>query len=575
MQTSEPLSIEEVGILEAKVDEIFAGAELPTPDQNNSRRAVLRASEDQLRFALQRAAKDSLKSHSYRQAVSGFIVLVDAYKYQLRAALNAIDTRQPYATSKIIHDGETGEFYTKAGSFVFLASAAYTAAARVFGPVHNGTRTLSRTADGSLQLSDDPAEYGYAALEALHGADDVSFSPIPFLVNLVAHRSPWPEALIKLIGKTSVHRERVRYQFITTLGRELLKIFSQDKPDIPTGWTFPCGDLALVSAVHQGLSTRAFYHLMAITYGAERRHLVGLGVDQICLEVSRQTLIQDLARVLDRSVNEIAPVVDFLTYGTNTTHPDPALQPLIPVDHTKLILAPFLILTSNWPRNILSLHARVDPRSFNSQSHSFEYEMITRLEIIMRSDWPHWSNKNLPIAPGFEEIDLIVADPKSGTLLLCEARWMIQPGDVREVLQRKKALREKVQQAERKRDSVRANLPAVIATLNLDASINWSVQAIVLIDNFGGAPSSKADIPIVHRKVFAHAVPTAPTLELLHSVLSTDSWLPRNGADYQRVYEEFDLGGMKIEMPGFQMGKTSYMHKNLPNYLRTAYNTST
>lgn len=568
---SERLRPEELSALEARVDEAFAAAELPGPDRDNSRRAVLCASEDQLRFALQRAAKEALRAQHYRQAVSGFIALVDAYKYNLRAALNAIDIRQPSAPSKRLRVGDDAETYTKAGSFVFLSAAAYTAANRIFGPVHKGTRTLSRTPSGHLRLSEDASEYGYAALEALHGADDVAFSPIPFLISLVGHRYPWPNALVSLVDKTSVHRGRVRYQFITNLGRSLLKIFAQEKPDIPSEWLFPNGNLELITAVHQGLSTRAFYHLMAITYGAERRRLVGLGVDQICLEVSRRILIEDLCRLLDRSSNEIAPVVDFLTYGRDTIHPDPALQPLIPVSNDNLILAPFLMLTSNWPRNVLSLHARIDPRGFDRQSHVFETQMISRLEMGMRPDWPHWSNRNVPVASGSEEIDLIIADPTSSTLLLSEARWMIQPGDVREVLQRKQALAEKVGQAVRKRDAVRENLSAVVTSLGLDPSINWSVQSMVLIDNFGGRPSPDPDVPIVHRKVFGEAISTAPALGPMHAAFCTDAWLPRMGVDYNRVYEEIDLGGVAIEMPGFQMGSTSYMRENLPRYLEGAF----
>lgn len=579
--SSQPLQPTEIDAIEATVDETFAAAELPTADRFNSRWAVTRTYEDQLRFELERTAQRASDPSKYRQAVSAFIAKVDSYKYDLRAALNAIDARQSAESVKRARDTETGEIYTRAGEFGFVSAGAYAAASRVFGPVRAGTRTLLRTRDGKLRLSEDAAEHGYAALEALHGADDPGFSPIPFLVTLFGGAAvidkrqrkdlPWPEFVATIVQRTSLRREEIRYQFITALAREALKVFRLDRPDIPDGWMFSCGSLDIVSDVFRGLATRAFYHLMAVNFGAQRLGLRGGGVDQLCLEIDRTTLTADLCRLLGRSEAEVEPVLTFLTYGQGVRSPDPALQPLIPVGGDRLLLPPFLILTSNWARNLLTLHARADPASFDPQSHMFEQLMIERLQDGVRSDWVAWPNRNLPVGRSSEEIDLVLVEKATHTVLLCEARWMIQPGDIREVLQRKSVCRDKVAQALRKREAVRADIKHVAASLSLNQDATWAVEAVVIIDNFGGTPSPVGDIPIVHRKVFAEAVRSAPSLAHLHRAFASSTWLPRAGADYERVYEAVDLGGVEIELPGFRMGSRSYLKDHLPSYLAEAW----
>lgn len=579
--SSQPLQPTEIDAIEATVDETFAAAELPTGDRFNSRWAVTRTYEDQLRFELARTAQRASEPSNYRQAVSAFIAKVDGYKYDLRAAMNAIDERQPAVLVKRARDSETGEIYTRAGQFGLVSAGAYASASRVFGPVRAGTRTLLRTSDGKLRVSEEPAEYGYAALEALHGADDPGFSPIPFLVDIF--RGPtsfdkrrrehvsWPEFVATIVQRTNVRREVIRYQFITTVAREALQVFRLDRPDIPNGWMFPCGDLDIVSDVFRGLATRAFYHLLAVNFGAQRLGLRGGGVDQLCLEIDRTTLTADLCRLLGRSEAEVKSVLTYLTYGESVRTPDPALQPIIPVGGDRILLPPFLILTSNWGRNLLTLHARTDPASFNAQSHAFEQLMVQRLQEGLRSDWIAWPNRNLPAGKSSEEVDLVLVEKATHTILLCEARWMIQPGDIREVLQRKNVCREKVAQALRKREAVRANIKRVAASLGLDPTANWTVEALVVIDNFGGTPSPVEGVPIVHRKIFAEAALSAPSLARLHPALASSAWLPRAGSDYKRVYDTVDIGGVEIELPGFRMGPRSYLKEHLPKYLAEAW----
>lgn len=506
----------------------------------------------------------------------------DAYKYELKAALDQIDRRLPDGPAERAPRGSDGDVYTKAGKFSFVAGGAYVAATTVFGPVRAETRSLSRTTDGRLRLSEAASERSYPALEALHGADDERFSPIPFLARVFAgpkvlHAElgamiEWGEPIKALVAQTDVRGDRVRYQFIFRYARDLLEIFRLDDPELPPNWRFPWGTLKVVAEVFAALATRAFYHLVAINFGAARRGLVGCGVDQICLVTEPADLAKDLARLLGRSVEDVRLVLDALSYGAGVRTPDPALQPLIPIGKGRIVVPPFLVLTSNWARNMLSLHARVDPKSFDAQSHLFEAQMVARLASQADSRWRVWVNRHVPTKPKREEIDLILADETSRTLLLCELRWMIQPCDIREVLERQRVCGHKVAQALRKRDRVRDHMTDVLRDLALDASAAWRIEALVIIDNFGGGPSpAPKEVPVVPRKVLEQALDLAPNLDRLHAAFTTSVWLPREGADFHKDYQTIDLGGVEIELPLFGMGAQAYIRDNVGVYLSAAY----
>jgi hypothetical protein len=126
------------------------------------------------------------------------------------------------------------------------------------------------------------------------------------------------------------------------------------------------------------LQAVSVYHLLSVHFASIRR-LKDWGADQICLNTEARRLNADLARISGLPIRTVEAVTDALTLGSGTTTPDPALQPLLPVGDGRLAVPGSVILSSNWSRNILSLHARVAEDSFNANSAAFEQTMISVL----------------------------------------------------------------------------------------------------------------------------------------------------------------------------------------------------
>lgn len=576
-----PVPEGELDELERRIDATFAAAELPTANRYSSRRAAVVATEDQLRFELERMAQASAESGRFRPAVSGFIQTLDRMKYALKVALNLIERRLPEAKPEWIAVDDAA-IYTRAVDLVMQHGDAYATAIRVMSPLRAGTRDLFRAPDGALRVEEREHDRTHPALEGLVDTEDGGFSPIPLLA--ILFRGPrffdanlegeagWAPEIAAIVSQTERRKDRIRYSFVLNRARWLRDNFDHQISDLPEGWVFPWATAEDATAVFVALQVRCLYHLIAIHFGARRWKVPGVGLDQICLETTLDQLAKDVAQVAELPIGRVRPLLDILVYGSGADTPDPALQPLVPVSANAVLLPPLLLLSSAWARNLLALHARFEPASFDAQSHRFEVSMVERLAAAAPPRFAPRPNIFLATRPTREEVDLLLVDAEARTLLLCELRWMLHPGEIREVLQRQKACRDKAAQVRRKRDAARAQLPAVLAPLALDAALPWRVEALVVIDNYGGVPSAwPKEIPVVPRKVFEEALGMAPDAERLHAAFTTTDWLPREGVDFVREDAEIDLGGVHMTLPTFRVTSTPYMRQSLGEYLRTAY----
>jgi hypothetical protein len=314
----------------------------------------------------------------------------------------------------------------------------------------------------------------------------------------------------------------------------------------------------------------SLYHLLSIHWGGVRHNLRGLGVNQICLQTSRDEYIADISRISGLPKGATTAITSALTLGTDTTAPDPALQPLVPIGAGRLAILGSTILSSNWSRNMLSLHARVSRATFDASSAVFEKEMIEKIRALIGDRHQCLSAIHIPTKYGPEEIDILLIDKANHSIMIVELRWMLQPGDVREVINRAKAVGEKVTQAARKVERARISLPMILARLGLTSGA-WTVNGIVVIDGFGGRPSSiPKKIPVVPQSVFIKAISSSRDLEHLHAVFCTPIWLPRDGADFVFEHVDTDLNGTKFRLPGFSVGRAPYLTESLGIYFREA-----
>lgn len=574
----------EVVSLEAEVDAFFDGQTLPTKDYLSSIWHVYTVWEDLNRLALVDVAKALATARpgiGPRSAIAGFVTGLDQSKYGLRQALALCKRRLPATT-----DHRLGaSFITNEGGLrtkeLLDAANEYAAAGRIFASYHAGYLQIDRDdQSGLLSPRQDATTIGYSALEYLLGSTDSESNAFAqfvsaFLdVSLATSNSPelGTEGGIALdiVERARIKRGRIRYTFVQRVAAALFQIFNGNKSPLLEGWAFPWSTADEARRYFAALHAICIYHFLSIHFAAVRAKLLGLGIQQLCLQIAYSDLtarIQLLTR-LPQAV--IEAITDVITIGFKTESPDPALQPLVPLANNEVMIPCLLVISSNWQRNLLSLHARLFSESFDKASSIFEKRMIGKQAEAIPPWYKVLRNYNLLK----EEIDILVIDPENKSILVAELRWMLQPGDVREVLNRKNALLKKVVQAARKRDRLVESLPAALIQLGYGNTIcDWTVNSIVVVDGYAGTKSQEpTDIPIVPTAVFTQALSSAPSLERAHAFLCSPLWLPRDGEDFATDWIPHTFCGKVWNRSKFRFGERSYFRETLGGYIHDNIN---
>jgi hypothetical protein len=218
-------------------------------------------------------------------------------------------------------------------------------------------------------------------------------------------------------------------------------------------------------------------------------------------------------------------------------------------------------------RNLLTLHARLDARSFDLQSTCFEREMLDSLGKVFRSRFQNVkTSAQLPKSIGGEELDLIVIDDSSQTVFLGEARATIMPADPSEVFRRLTEIERKITQLQRKIRSVRAHLTNFLAWAGANGRVDdWQVVGCVILRGHAGALTAVPEIPVVPEQIISAGVSAISSVKCLHQWLASHSWLPQPGIHFKTIPTSHRLGEFEVKFGGVKDLKPfDFLRNHLP-----------
>jgi hypothetical protein len=374
--------------------------------------------------------------------------------------------------------------------------------------------------------------------------------------------------ILSEITKTAAvsHDRRISYRFDAQLASLLAPHLNFYDPSVPQGWQFPWGQSDIVQRLIWALHLRCMYHLCVIHFTAEGHGIQGGGVDDLCLVLPKGKLVNELHQI---SGVPLAHAVQFglaLEFGRDTTSPDPALQPLIPLG--SLIALPCMMIGGlRFGRNLLALHARLDPKTFDSQSALFEHEMIETTGNAFRAKFANTRlNVKLPRSIGGEELDLLICDPESKTIFVGEARAMIMPADPNEVYRRLTDVEGKVKQLRRKVISLRSNLRGFLGWARLsEGTGNWHVVGAVILRGHAGRFTSVSELPIAPEEILLFGIKRIASLGRLHAWLAGLSWLPVPEKHFSSLITTHQFGDYEVMFGGIGEPKPMFfLNDHLP-----------
>lgn len=543
-----------LGAVEADLDANYHGFGLPHPNRSIATWYLLSVLEDNLRNLFILTSDQNARLVEFH---------LDRLKYSARFALDRIRRECMDVSQVTLPTRMVPKIHTKTTELLY-AGVEFMGATQLCSAAHAGTVSFVETDDSITALSDelhhDPR---YSALEIFGHTPQDALDHAARLYAWSRNDELRPDIVTFIARSVRISDKQVTYEYNPQLATALALEMSQHPFIIPDDWRFPWGGRSETTLLINALCVRAMYHWVAVHFGSAFHGFKGGGCANLLHVTEIATLVSDLQEMSSLDERVIRQFVTYLTYGRGMQTPDPALQPLIPLGSGRIALPCLLFLSSNYERSLLVIQARSDARSFDAQSSLFEKDMVTELLKEIAPSWPLIrGNVTLRGRGKQEEVDLLLADVASRTLVACELRWMLQPGDPREVQQRKKACWAKVDQLERKVHWLRENVGSALLAMGLDVSDaeNWGVEGVVVIDAFGGALSRKSEFPIMTKRLFVRGIKGVPSLRTFAAWSQSLRWLPQDGVHFRTVPQQMDLSVVGRRLTAMGLEKLCSLH---------------
>jgi hypothetical protein len=231
-------------------------------------------------------------------------------------------------------------------------------------------------------------------------------------------------------------------------------------------------------------------------------------------------------------VSAIECILPDLIFGAFASQ-DLQMTPFVPLtdDNSVLGVVPHFPLQSNWEENILRVCSYVRPKIYSQTSLTKEGEMRDKLKSTVRR--PLLVSGPLNLGSGVPDLDLLIEDAASGTILLAELKWPRKPYSPREFPQRDSEIRKGIAQIKAIGAFLAAN-PGFLAKRGyVQRSLSDYVRVqycVVSRDHL--IETQDAEYPIYGYDVFESQMSGSRDMASILAFLNSMDWLPREDEDF-------------------------------------------
>lgn len=251
-----------------------------------------------------------------------------------------------------------------------------------------------------------------------------------------------------------------------------------------------------------------------------------------------------VSRISGLGEKESAAIVDDLTLRDRFW--DLHVQPFVPVDEKMLAIAPQFPLHSRADENILRVCGHRRRSHFDEASRLKEQEMLD--DLLPRCP-VHFSPSGPIFLPnGLPDIDFLLADEDSATVLVAELKWLRKPHGWRERLERDEDFNKGLRQL----SDIKAFLAQSPSFLSGKGKLRrrldqYTQVAFVLVARDYFSWPDVDDSIVADYEVFKERVSQASSLAgLIHS-LRTYDWLPVENTHFEVRFDTVGVNGVAVE----------------------------
>ncbi|MDR8729628.1 hypothetical protein [Burkholderia pseudomultivorans] len=552
--------------IESEADKELSSLPIPHPSRDISAWHILTVFEDSLRFRF----VGHVESDLIDTGIWG-----DLSKYSLRHCLDQIFARCDSNYGMTPPKKTIPQAYKRAFEF-YAKGIDYSSISRIFTSLHTGHSSAIKVDDAYEITYSNFIDARYGALEALSHGQESPFDITAQIHVWFRNIGELPVALNIIEQFTTIKGKFVHYEY-GPQAFALQEEMNQRPSIIPEKWQFPWGSALDTHALINSLLIRCAYHFLSVNLAANRSGFSGGAESSLVLATKKADLCRDISMFADIGDKKIESFVDHMTYGYRTRTPDPALQPLIPTINGDILIPCLHTITCNLQRNILSLMARLNAPSFDTQSRLFEIDMIESLEKLLDKFPLKCTNKKIKLKGREQEFDILIADTSTKTVMILELRWILQPGDPREVSNKIKECSKKTKKLEEKIAFLKQNTRSAFELFfpqaqNQESFEDWTICGIVVIEGFGGTLSENSDCPITTSDVLKIGLSSISDIRKLMEWIKSLTWLPQQGTHFENGREEVKIGTHRILRPGIHLMDEAVRYRDHIHESLTRYN---
>jgi hypothetical protein len=297
---------------------------------------------------------------------------------------------------------------------------------------------------------------------------------------------------------------------------------------------------------------RLFYAALLAIVGAHE-HLCFLWsrfnetpLESLILVYPRLKWIDLISEYSGLAASIIECVIPDLVFGASPSQ-DLQMTPLVPLasDNSLLAVAPAFPLQSNWEENILRVCSYLRPKIYSQTSLTKEEEMRDHLMSVVKL--PRRVSGPLNLGKGIPDLDLVIEDSLTGTVVFAELKWPRKPYSPREIPQRDSELRKGIAQIKAIKLFLTANPTFLAERHYLDRSLcDYQQVQYCVVSRDHLVEAQDKEYPVYGYDVFEREMSGPKDIPSVLALLNSMDWLPREGNDFTCQWIANTAGGVTV-----------------------------
>jgi hypothetical protein len=369
---------------------------------------------------------------------------------------------------------------------------------------------------------------------------DVEYEAYNILMGNHGEQEPPPEAdqLYEMID-SAVRIDRNRFEIRVTpkLAITVMKTFEQhfgERFALPEEWRFSRYTLLDFRAVYLTIFTLSALQSRARVV-AIQMDCPNYGIADAVLITAKKDLVQRVARYSGVNAETVRAIFDDLEYGrAQQRTPDPAIQPLIPIESEKYGISPTLWLHTAPERNLCVLLNRIP------QEREIYARLVDQKEALMRGKLSAAAAAagyrvvfgRVPGRDDLGDVDVALVSDVDRECILFELKWFIAPAEIWEIRDRRKEILKGISQLRLISEAFQGRCPQLLRMLQLPSDSTLST-AVVSKEWIGDSVLQRQGTPVVMEHHLVAKLSTSRSLGEVAFWLTTRAYLPRRGTDFE------------------------------------------